>query len=218
MNLHYPSLHRILALPGSLRRDSCNRKLLETASRCAPPDSRIELFDGLAEVPLFNEDLESVQPLHEGVRRLRKAAAGADGLLIATPEYNQSMPGVLKNAIDWLSRPLPDELLPGKPTAIMGASTGRWGTRLAQAALRQTLAATEALVMPAPTLFVRDAAQVFDDAGELGDPATRESLHELLLAFSLWIERAGTTASPIAARGTSNSHASSSLARPASDQ
>lgn len=215
MNLHYASPHRILAVSGSLRRDSCNRKLLETATRCAPSGSRIELFGGLAEVPMFNEDLESVQPLHEGVRRLREAVAGADGLLIATPEYNQSMPGVLKNAIDWLSRPLPDEVLPVKPTALMGASTGRWGTRLAQAALRQTLAATEALVMPAPMLFVRDAAQVFDDAGELRDPATRESLHELLRAFSLWIERAGTTPSPIAARAISNPHAT---ARPASDQ
>jgi len=214
MTTHHPPRHRILALSGSLRRDSHNRRLLEAAIRHAPGNLQITLYDDLADVPIFNEDREAAQLRQGGVRRLREAVVNADGLLIATPEYNQSMPGVLKNAIDWLSRPGPDDPLTGKPAAIMGASTGRWGTRLAQAALRQTLAATESLVMPAPMLFVRDAEQAFDNAGELRDPAMRESLHELLLAFSLWIERAGTTA----VRSMSNPHANSSFARLASNQ
>lgn len=183
---------RILALPGSLRRDSYNRMLLQAAAQCAPGDSAIELFDDLADVPMFNEELESVKPLHAGVARLRQAVAGADGLLIATPEYNQSIPGVLKNAIDWLSRPLPDDLLAGKPIAITGASSGRWGTRLAQAALRQTLTATEAQVMPAPMLFVRDAERAFASDGTMRDTATSESLRAFLDAFSDWIQRVGT--------------------------
>jgi chromate reductase len=191
--------HRILALPGSLRRGSYNRKLLEASAHCAPGDLQLELFDDLAEVPMFNEDLESDKPLHTGVSRLRDAVAGADGLLIATPEYNQSMPGVLKNAIDWLSRPLPEEILIGKPAAILGASTGRWGTRLAQAALRQTLTATEAQVMPAPMLFVRDAERMFEDDGTLHDAATQESLRAFLFAFSNWIEMVGSQRAAIAA-------------------
>lgn len=197
MNVLHTSRYRILGLSGSLRRDSYNRKLLNAAAHCAPPNSSINLFEGLADVPIFNEDVEAVEPLHPGVHRLREAVKGADGLLIATPEYNHSIPGVLKNALDWLSRPLPEEALIGKPIAIMGASGGRWGTRLAQAALRQTLAATEAHVLTAPMLFVRDASQIFDDRGLLQDAKTRESLRTLLEAFVLWIERVG--AAPAAA-------------------
>jgi len=199
MNVLHTSRFRILALPGSLRRESFNRKLLNAAADCAPPNTLIELFDELAEVPLFNEDIEAVEPLHPGLRRLRDAVKDADGLLIATPEYNHSIPGVLKNALDWLSRPLPEEALIGKPIAIMGASGGRWGTRLAQAALRQTLAATEAHVLTAPMLFVRDAAQVFDERGALRDAKTRESLRRLLDAFALWIERVGGAPAMVAA-------------------
>jgi chromate reductase len=192
-------MRRILALPGSLRRGSYNRRLLEASVQSVPGGSRIELFDGLADVPMFNEDMETEQALHSGVARLRAAVAGADGLLIATPEYNQSIPGVLKNAIDWLSRPLPEEILIGKPVAILGASTGRWGTRLAQAALRQTLTATEAHVMPAPMLFVRDAEHVFDGDGTLCDVGTSQALHAFLSAFSSWIEPVGTQRAAIAA-------------------
>ena len=189
MTIALPSPCRILALSGSLRRDSFNRRLLQAAARLAPSGMQIDVSDALAGVPLFDEDLESATgggP--EGVWRLRAAVATADGVLIATPEYNQSLPGVLKNAIDWLSRPAPEEVLAGKPVAIVGASSGRWGTRLAQAALRQTLAATESRVMPAPMLFVRDAAQRFDATdGQLRDAATLESLQTLLQAFAGWI-------------------------------
>ena len=196
MTIPLPS-RRILALPGSLRRNGYNQRLLENAVRLAPAHLRVEVYADLANVPLFNEDLEAASgggP--EGVRRLRDAVAAADGVLIATPEYNQSLPGVLKNALDWLSRPAPAEVLIGKPVAVTGVSAGRWGTRLAQAALRQVLAATEAAVMPAPMLFVSDAGHAFDADGHLVDSRVRESLRTLLDAFDGWVERTG----PVAAR------------------
>jgi chromate reductase len=179
----------ILAIAGSLRRGSFNRLLLDAAARCAPAQLRVVPYDELLMIPLFNEDLEQEDAEGpESVRRFRMAVAEADGLLIATPEYNWSVPGVLKNAIDWLSRG-PDEILAGKPVAIVGASSGSWGTRLAQAALRQVLTSTDSIVLPAPALFVRNAASVFDDAGRLTDPAVRKQLTALLGAFVEWIEK-----------------------------
>jgi chromate reductase, NAD(P)H dehydrogenase (quinone) len=178
----------ILAIPGSLRRRSFNRGLLEAAVESAPAGMTIALYDALASLPPFDEDLErETGGGPEPVRRLRGLVRTADGLLIATPEYNQSLPGVLKNAIDWLSRAAPDEVLAGKPVAVVGATPGRWGTRLAQAALRQVLHATEALALPVPTLFVRDAAQLFDASGRLTDEPTRAALRVLLSSFDRWI-------------------------------
>ena len=180
----------VLALPGSLRRDSFNRRLLEAAAELAPAGMTLQLRDGLRGLPLFDEDLE--RETHGGpapVQQLRAQVASADALLIATPEYNQSFPGVLKNGLDWLSRPGPAEVLVGKPVALVGATAGRWGTRLAQAGLRQVLTATEALVLPAPGMYVREAERLFDGNGQLRDEATREQLRELLRAFALWIER-----------------------------
>lgn len=199
MNPQHHSVRRVLAVPGSLRQGSYNRRLLEAAIACSPSGLRIELYDGLADVPLFNEDTEAGQILHGGVRWLRDAVAEADGLLIATPEYNQSLPGVLKNAIDWLSRPAPAEVLVGKPIAIAGVSAGRWGTRLAQTALRHTLTATEAHVMPSPMLFLGEAQKLFDGGGPLRDPAARDGLRAWLDAFSRWIERTEVERSPIPA-------------------
>jgi len=136
-------------------------------------------------MPPFDEDLEG-QNGPEAVTRLRQQVLAADGILIATPEYNQSMPGVLKNAIDWLSRP-PDEVLAGKPVAVIGATTGGWGTRLAQAAVRQTLYAAEAIVLSQPALYLREAANAFDSEGRLTDHATRDMLDAVLIAFAHWI-------------------------------
>src|SRR5437868_12684797 len=153
----------LLAVPGSLRKHSYNRLLLQAAAELGSDDVSIVRYDELGSLPLFDEDLEKATgggP--EPVRRLRDQVASADGLLIATPEYNHSFPGVLKNAIDWLSRPAPEEVLAGKPIAVIGASGGPWGTRLAQGALRQVLYATESLVMPNPALFVREAGRLFD--------------------------------------------------------
>ena len=185
--------HNILALSGSLRRGSYNRRLLEAAARCAPTGTQVSLYDALSDVPLFDEDMEATA--HggpEAICHLRAEIDAADGLLIATPEYNQSFPGVLKNAVDWLSRPAPKEVLLGKPIAIIGATPGRWGTRLAQAALRQTLTATESLVMPSPMLFVGGAEGMFDADGHLYDVATLTSLRAFMTAFAQWIEHVGS--------------------------
>lgn len=181
---------RVLAIAGSLRRDSWNLRLLEAAAACAPSGMAVSVYRELGSIPMFSEDLEQEsQGGPAAVRMLRGEIAAADGLLIATPEYNQSLPGVLKNAIDWMSRAAPDEVLAGKPVAVVGASTGRWGTRLAQHALRQTLHATESLLMPAPALFVREADRLFDGAGGLVDAATRDALQAVLDALRRWIER-----------------------------
>jgi chromate reductase, NAD(P)H dehydrogenase (quinone) len=185
---------RVLAIAGSLRSGSWNRRLLEAAVECAPAGMTITVHRDLALIPLFDEDLE--QRTNGGpdcVRRLRCDIAAADGLLIATPEYNQSIPGVLKNTIDWLSRATPDEVLAGKPIAIIGASGGRWGTRLAQNALRQTLYATESLIMPTPALFIREAAGLFDDTSRLCDIPTRNSLQAVLDSFANWIDFVAAT-------------------------
>jgi chromate reductase len=169
----------VLGIAGSLRRGSHNLALLHAAADLAPAGMVIRATGELASIPLFNEDLEAERP--PGVDRLLREVRAADGLLIATPEYNWGIPGVLKNAIDWLSRPSPDEVLIGKRVAIIGASGGRWGTRLAQAQLRQVLAATESAVMPAPALFVAE--------GRVGDPATRAGLQRVLAAFAGWLAR-----------------------------
>jgi len=179
----------VLALPGSLRRGSFNRLLLQAAAASTPPAMQLQVYDELASVPLFSEDVEA-ETVPAGVERLRDRVARADAVLIATPEYNQSIPGVLKNAIDWLSRP-PHEVLVGKPMAVIGATAGRWGTRLAQSHLRHVLYATEALVMPQPSLFVAGASSLFDGAGGLVDEQTAGSLRELLVAFDSWIRRTG---------------------------
>jgi chromate reductase, NAD(P)H dehydrogenase (quinone) len=153
---------------------------------------RLTTCEALASLPLFDEDLEfATKGGPDVVRRFRDQVAAANGLLIATPEYNQSIPGVLKNAIDWLSRPVPEEVLVGKPVAIIGATRGRWGTRLAQNTLRQVLYATESILLPKVGLFVREAESLFDETGKLADGATREQLSALLSAFSKWIDIVG---------------------------
>ena len=179
----------VLAIAGSLRHGSYNRLLLANAKALAPEHLEIEQYDALGSIPLFDEDLEQrTGGGPDAVRSLRGLVASADGLLISTPEYNQSMSGVLKNVIDWLSRAGPDEVLIGKPIAIMGASGGRWGTRLAQANLRQVLTATESLVMHQPAVFVAEAARLFDEDGKLSHELTRGQLKNFLLAFARWLE------------------------------
>jgi len=183
-----PVRRKVLAIPGSLRRQSFNRLLLRAATECAPPDLEVELYDELATIPLFDEDLEQATAGGPpAVQHLRRLVASVDGLLIATPEYNQSLPGVLKNAIDWLSRPAPNEVLVNKPIAVIGASGGRWGTRLAQSTLRHVLVATEALVLPKPMLFIREAATLFDDSGHLVHQPTRRQLEGVMASFASWI-------------------------------
>jgi chromate reductase len=179
-----PDVRRILCLAGSLRRRSWNRLLLQGAANFAPSGLNLRLYDELDCVPPFNEDLENLPPA--SVQSLRREVSKADGILIATPEYNHSFPGVLKNVIDWLSRGS-HSVLAGKPTAVIGASAGNWGTRLAQAALRQVLVATEARLLPAPMLYVARAEACFDPDGRLSDLKLQAALTQLIIAFEDWI-------------------------------
>jgi chromate reductase len=165
---------------GSLRRDSINRLLLRAAAEMAPADLQIDVYDGLATIPMFDEDSEALMATTGPVRALATKVAAADALLIATPEYNHSIPGVLKNAINWLSRGSLGNVLVGKPVAVIGASTGRWGTRLAQAALRQVMFATESTVLIGPAVYLTNGTAAFDTQGYLIDPATRASLERVL--------------------------------------
>lgn len=158
----------VLGLVGSLRVGSHNRRLLLDIAASAPAGVEIAVFDQLQAVPLFDEDVED-RGVPPGVVALAAAVAGADAIVIATPEYNQSMPGVLKNALDWLSRSSVGSPLRGKPAAVTGATTGTWGTRLAQRQIRGTLLACGAWVMPSPFLFVPRAGAEDWDGSALTD-------------------------------------------------
>jgi chromate reductase, NAD(P)H dehydrogenase (quinone) len=175
---------QVVAIAGSLRRDSLNRRVVEAAAACAPDGIEVRVYRGLGELPPFNQDLETGAFAAGPVRELCEQVAAAQGLLIATPEYNHSVPGVLKNAIDWLSRPSSGEVLVGKPVAVVGASAGRWGTRLAQAALRQALFATESLVVTGPALYLAQTDASLDSSGCLTDEAARSALRQILQALA----------------------------------
>lgn len=180
---------RILAIAGSLRRESWNRRVLEVAAQFAPAGFTVEVYRNLGAIPMFDEDLErDTDGGPEPVRQLRDQVASADALLIATPEYNQSMPGVLKNAIDWLSRGSPVSVLAGKPAAVIGATIGPWGTRLAQHAVRQTLAATGTVVMPTPMAFLAGIQKAFDADGRLADARSENALRGVMGALARWME------------------------------
>lgn len=185
---------RILAVAGSLRRESYNRSLLRAAMDLADPCVTISVYGGLGSVPVFNEDLEGPADEPPGVVELRRAVAAADGLLIATPEYNQSVPGVVKNMVDWLSRSESDAGLAGLPVAVTGTTTGSWGTRIAQTVLRQMLLSVQAVVLPSPHLFVPHAASLFDADGALTDSETKDRLADLVAAFRSWICLVGARA------------------------
>src|SRR5207248_7441893 len=151
---------RVLGISGSLRRDSHNTELLRAAATLLPSGVEFELYEGLKDIPPFNEDEEHNAP--EAVHDLRERIGAADAVLFATPEYNHSIPGVLKNAVDWVSRPVETNTLRNKPVAVIGASTGMFGAVWAQAELRKVLAALGARVIdrevPVPTAdeIVRD--------------------------------------------------------------
>jgi chromate reductase, NAD(P)H dehydrogenase (quinone) len=169
---------KILGISGSLRGDSHNRRLLRAAADLLPAGVEFELWDGLKDVPPYDED-DDVSPAPAAVARLRAAIAGADALLIATPEYNSSIPGQLKNAVDWASRPLATNVLRNKPAAVIGASTSMFGAVWAQAELRKVLAATGARVIDAE-LPVAQAHERFDAGGGLTDGRARARLEEIL--------------------------------------
>ena len=173
---------RILGIPGSLRAASTNRGLLRVAQELAPPGVEIEIFD-LRELPPYDGDVEAVGD-PEPVARLKHAIREADALLIATPEYNRGIPGVLKNAIDWASRPALAPPLAGKLVALMGASTGMGGTVNAQRQLREALGFPRARVLEEPSLLVASSYEKFDADGRLVDDETRTRVRELLEALA----------------------------------
>ncbi|HEY6016100.1 MAG TPA: NAD(P)H-dependent oxidoreductase [Gaiellaceae bacterium] len=169
---------KILAVSGSLRPDSWNTKVLRSAAELLPGDAELELFDGLKAVPPYDE-ADDVEPAPAAVARLRDAIRDADAVLFSTPEYNSSVPGQLKNALDWASRPLAANVLRNKPVAVVGASTGAFGAVWAQAELRKVLAATGARVVEGE-VAVGHAPTRFDDDGVLADEALREQLAEVV--------------------------------------
>lgn len=177
----------LLAFAGSLRRGSYNRALLRAARVEAPAWMRIDIFE-IGEIPLYNADVEA-EGDPEPVSRFKQAIREADGLLIATPEYNHGVPGVTKNAVDWASRPPRHSPLDGKPVAILGASPGITGTARGQSQLRQAFEFTNSYCMPQPEILVYQAHQKFDEEGRLMDAKTREFLGKFLVSFGEWVRR-----------------------------
>jgi chromate reductase len=179
---------RVCGVAGSLRRGSYNRALLRAAVGLAPDGLEIVVFDRLREIPPYDADVEAAGD-PEPVTAFKGAIRAADALLVVTPEYNYSVPGVLKNAIDWASRPPNDSVLQGKPAAIMGATPGRTGTARAQLALRQSFVFTQTRVLPGPEVLVAEAQRKFAEDGTLGDEATRRFVRDLLERLAWWTDR-----------------------------
>lgn len=179
---------QVLGISGSLRAASYNSKLLHEARRLAPEGFQLEVVT-LEGIPLFNEDVEAAG-FPGPVRELREKIAAADAVLISTPEYNSSIPGVLKNAIDWVSRK-PAPPLAEKPTVILGATTGGYGTIRSQTHLRGVLGNIAALLPPKPEFFLSKAADQFDPEGRLSLPASQAQLQKFLAGFAAWVERVG---------------------------
>jgi chromate reductase len=177
---------RILGIAGSLRRGSYNRAALRAAMDVVPDGATLDAFD-LDGIPGFNQDDEQHPPAP--VVELKRRIRGADAVLIVTPEYNYSIPGVLKNAIDWASRPYGDSAWSGKPAAIMGASVGRIGTARAQYHLRQVFVFLNMFPVNQPEVMIADAAARFDAGGTLTDDATRRIIQELLESLVTWTRR-----------------------------
>jgi chromate reductase, NAD(P)H dehydrogenase (quinone) len=168
---------RALAFAGSLRKESWNRKLLRLAIEAARAEGLETLEFDLRDIPLYDADVEATG-FPPAVEAFRRATVEAAALIIATPEYNNSVPGVLKNAIDWASRP--PNALDGKVAAILGASAGNFGTVSAQRALRPVLVTLNVLTLPAPRVFIARAAQAFDSDGTLKDHGVAGEIHALM--------------------------------------
>ncbi|HEX5622127.1 MAG TPA: NAD(P)H-dependent oxidoreductase [Solirubrobacteraceae bacterium] len=177
---------RVLGISGSLRRDSYNSGLLRAAAELLPSGAELEVFDGLKAIPPYDAD-DDVDVAPAPVRELREAIAAADAVLIATPEYNASVPGVLKNALDWASRPHATNPLRGKPAAVVGTSTGMFGAVWAQSDARKILSTIGARVVDRE-LPVPEAAERFDASGTLQDPEVEAQLSELLVDLADAVE------------------------------
>jgi chromate reductase len=178
---------KILGICGSLRKQSYNAAALRAAQELAPAGMTIEFAD-IGSVPLYNEDLRATVPFPESVQAFREQIRAADALLFSTPEYNYSVPGVLKNAIDWASRG-DDQPFNGKPAAIMGASPGLTGTARAQYDLRKTGVFLNLLFLNKPEVMIAQAKDRFDADGRLTDEKTRQQIAKMLLALRDWTLR-----------------------------
>lgn len=168
---------KVLGISGSLRRDSHNTRLLRAAAELLPPAAELLMYDGLGDIPPYSEDDQGSKP--GSVLRLREALEDADAVLFAIPEYNHSIPGQLKNAIDWVSRPVEGNPLWGKPTAVIGASTGSFGAVWAQADLRRVLGALNARVLD-EEVPVAYADEAFNPDGSLRDDGVEDTVQALL--------------------------------------
>jgi chromate reductase len=177
---------KILGIPGSLRAQSYNKAALRAAKALLPAEAQLEIFD-LAGIPPYNEDEEKQPP--QRVVELKARIRAADAILFSTAEYNYSIPGVLKNAIDWASRPHGDSAWTGKPVAVMGASIGRLGSARAQYHLRQVFVFLDVYPLNKPEVMIGTAASKFDAAGELTHATSRKLIGELLTALVAWSRR-----------------------------
>ena len=175
----------ILGIAGSLRKASFNRAALRAAQQLVPDGASLEIFD-LDGIPPFNQDDEAHPP--ERVTLFKQRIRAADAILIVTPEYNYSIPGVLKNAIDWASRPYDDNSWDGKPVALMGASVGAMGTSRAQYHLRQVLVFINMYPLNKPEVMITNASQRFDAKGNLTDAETKAHIQKLLVALVAWVK------------------------------
>jgi chromate reductase len=179
---------RVAGICGSLREASLNKGLLRAAAELAPAGMEIQIYNRLGDIPPYNEDV-FVNGDPEPVADMKQFIGGADAMLIVTPEYNYGVPGVLKNAIDWASRPSGKCVLNRKPAALMGCSPGLGGTIRCQHGLRQSFVFTETHVMSQPEIKIPSAAPLFDGSGKLTDENTLQHVKKFLEAFAVWIGR-----------------------------
>ena len=182
----------LIGLSGALRKGSYNAALLRAAVALAPPELRVEI-ESIAGIPLYDGDVEAADGIPAPVARLKDRIAGADGLLLVTPEYNQSLPGVFKNAIDWLSRPAKDieRVFGGKHVGVIGATPGQGGTRLAQTAWLPVLRTLGTQPWFGKQLYVAGAGQVFDAQGNLVDPKVTQLLRDYMAALAKGVGASG---------------------------
>ncbi len=174
----------IVGIAGSLRKASFNRMLLQAAGELMPPDAELEILE-IGNLPYYNQDVDEAGA-PSVVQEFRAKVQAADALLFAVPEYNYSLPGVLKNAIDWASRPVATSGLKGKPTAVMGASGGAFGTVRAQLHFRHVAVFCDMHMVNKPEIMVREPGKKFTPDGRLHDEETRELLHQLVFALVDW--------------------------------
>lgn len=184
------SAYRVAVVVGSLRKDSINRKLADVVSRLAPQELELKQLE-IADLPLYNQD-DDANP-HPTARRLKREVAAAQALLFVTPEYNRSIPGVLKNAIDHASRPYGQNAWAGKPAGVIGASIGAAGTAMAQQHLRNVLAYLDVPTLGQPEVFIRVTQDLFDAAGNLTQSGTRDLLKSWMDRYVAWVRRLAAT-------------------------